>query len=109
MEGKKFDDGKIDYSLIPPKAIESIGAVFTYGANKYSPWNWTKLDSKRLYSAILRHLMENEKENLSLDSETNFFHLDHAIVSLIMYREKLLIEKEKESIDYVSLCKNFNK
>lgn len=105
MEGKKYDDLKINYSLIPHKTIEAVAAVFTYGSLKYAPWNWTKIDSVRLLSAVFRHLMENSKEPLSKDEETGFYHLDHAITSLMMYREKLIIEKNAENLNYIKKCK----
>jgi hypothetical protein len=86
MLGQKNDLGKPDYFLIPPDALEGIAKVFTYGASKYAPDNWLKVSPpSRYFSAAMRHIIASRKE--VLDPESGLRHLDHGIVSLIMYRE----------------------
>jgi len=87
----KSDQGKLRYDLIPITALEGIATVFTYGSKKYDEFNWYKsLQPTRYYAAAMRHIMEVMKGN-KIDPESNLKHIDHAIVSLIMYRE--LVEK----------------
>ena len=38
--GRKDDDGKLRYDLIPPLALEEVVRVLTFGAEKYGPNNW---------------------------------------------------------------------
>ena len=59
----KYDDGKTDYSLIPPEVIEALADQLTYGAKKYSADNWKTGSATRYYSALMRHLFEWRKGN----------------------------------------------
>ena len=42
--GKKFDGDKLRFDLIPAVAEEEIAKILTFGAKKYGPDNWQKLD-----------------------------------------------------------------
>lgn len=55
--GMKYDGEKARMSLLPFHALELVAQVMTYGARKYSPWNWTRLaDAEERYAnAMLRH------------------------------------------------------
>ena len=80
VEGVKFDDGKLAWSLLPFKALESVVDVMMYGAKKYSPDNWKKVPDpiKRYKDAMLRHVISyctGEKK----DPESGKSHLAHAI------------------------------
>ena len=44
MTGKKYDGEKPQMYLLPPKAITEVAKVLTFGASKYGPDNWRKLD-----------------------------------------------------------------
>lgn len=77
-QGVKFDTGKTALGLFPPEALESIGRVLTYGANKYAAHNWRKgMAWSRYYDALLRHLNAwNAGEDI--DPESGLPHLAHA-------------------------------
>ena len=45
--GRKFDNGKPQYSLLPPLALIEAVKVLTFGAKKYSPDNWKYVDNKK--------------------------------------------------------------
>lgn len=92
--GRKDDKSKIRYDLVPVTALEGLAKVFTFGASKYSENNWKKVTpSSRYYAAALRHIMADQQGELN-DPESGLLHLDHAITSLVMYRE-LKIEELK--------------
>lgn len=92
--GLKYDDEKLRYDLIPIEAIEGLAAVFTYGAVKYTPNGWKTVRPKdRYYAAAMRHLAEMRKGEW-LDPESGLPHIDHAITSLVMYREITLNGEE---------------
>lgn len=76
--GVKYDKDKTQLDLFPPEALEAIGQVLTYGANKYAAHNWRKgIDWSRLYGAALRHLNRwNAGEDI--DPESGLPHLAHA-------------------------------
>lgn len=56
--GRKDDSGKLRYSLIDPFAIAWLAASLSYGAVKYAPENWRKVDdaNNRYYDSLKRHL-----------------------------------------------------
>ena len=97
-QGRKFDSEKPKLYLLPPKSILEVGKVLTYGAEKYDPENWRKLDDlqNRYTSAALRHVFAHidGEEN---DEETGLSHLAHAMCCLLFKLEDELIAKsEKE-------------
>jgi uncharacterized HAD superfamily protein len=54
---KKFDDGKVMFQLIPPKAIKRVADVFTHGSHKYGKFNFrNRGEWSRYIGAIHRHL-----------------------------------------------------
>lgn len=75
--GIKHDNEKPMLALIPPRALEEEGHVWTFGAKKYGNWNWKKgLAYTRIISAMLRHtlaLMRGE----DIDSESGRHHAAH--------------------------------
>lgn len=56
-KGRKNDQNKLRYDLIPPQALEEIVKVYTMGAQKYEARNWENgIAWSRIYSAMMRHL-----------------------------------------------------
>ncbi len=96
----KYDGEKPRTDLVPPQSIMAAARAFTYGAKKYSPWNWALgMDWLRLYGATLRHLFQwlcGEKA----DSESGLSHLDHALASLMMLQchEELKLGKDDRPV-----------
>lgn len=83
-EGRKLDDGKLDYSLVPWKAMDEVVKVLMFGARKYSRDNWKNVtDARRRYlSAAYRHL-NAVAENAEKDEESGLHHAAHAICCLV--------------------------
>ena len=92
-DGLKYDDGKLQYGLIPPIATRSLAQVLTFGAAKYAPNSWqTVQDGERRYlDALYRHL-EAYRTGESTDSESGLSHLAHAITNVAFL---LHFEQEK--------------
>lgn len=76
-EGKKADDGKLPYDLLPSDAIEEIVKVLDFGAKKYAAHNWCKgMRWGRVFAAMMRHgwaWWRGEDK----DPETGLSHLAH--------------------------------
>lgn len=82
--GQKHDEGKPQYHLLPPKALEDVIKVLTYGAKKYSPEGWRNVSNgrERYFDAANRHLWA-WKAGEELDPESGLPHLAHAMANLM--------------------------
>ena len=83
--GVKYDGGKLRWNLICFKLLKPMLEVLMFGAKKYAPGNYQKVDNpeERYYEAATRHLFElqNVDGTLSInrvDSESGLPHLAHA-------------------------------
>ena len=86
-EFMKFDTDKVRYDLVPPKAIQHLAKVLTFGAKKYKPNNWrNNTDLSRYEGALLRHFEAYRMGEL-LDEETGMPHLAHALTNLVFLLE----------------------
>ena len=83
IKGIKYDDKKLDYTLLPKSALDEVVKVLMYGAKKYpEPDNWLRVpDARNRYNkACLRHMFaEVDKE--TFDKESKLYHLAHAVAS----------------------------
>ncbi|MDX5592591.1 dATP/dGTP diphosphohydrolase domain-containing protein [Pseudovibrio sp. SPO723] len=85
MSGLKDDKLKpmpalLFVSLARPLA--QVVDVLTFGARKYAPDNWSKVEKERYWDALYRHLgafHRGEKE----DPETGIHHLAHAACNIL--------------------------
>ena len=90
---RKEDTDKPRFDLIPPLAEEEIARVLTFGAQKYAPGNWRKVDDPARYvAAALRHI-NAYRSGQTHDGETELHHLAHAMCCLAFIVE---LEKEKQ-------------
>ena len=77
-EGKKYDQGKTRYDLIPAIPLELLGKVYTMGAGKYEDHDWRKgIKWSRIFAAIMRHLWAFWMGR-DIDIESGLPHLAHA-------------------------------
>lgn len=83
-EGKKYDQDKMRYDLVPFRGLDDVVRVLTYGANKYGPDNWreVKRAEERYPAAALRHLSAY-LQGEAYDPESGLPHLAHAVCSLL--------------------------
>jgi len=86
--GRKNDQSKLRYDLLPPRTLEDVVKVLTFGANKYEDNNWKKVDSSfdRYYAAAMRHL-QAFRQGEKIDNESEASHLAHAICCLVFLNE----------------------
>lgn len=57
--GTRADKGKPRIDLIPAEVILEIAKIYTHGAEKYRPHNWSEgMDYSRMYSSLQRHLLK---------------------------------------------------
>jgi len=99
-KGRKYDSEKPQLYLLPPKSLYEVGKVLTFGAEKYDPHNWRKVENlqNRYSSAAMRHILAHI-DGEDLDEETGLSHLAHAICCLMFKLEdELIVKSEKKSV-----------
>lgn len=79
-EGKKFDTGKLDWSLIDMALLEPLIPVFALGEERYGFLNWQKdfgpKYQRRFESAMKRHLKECQYNPLAInEKDGGVYHL----------------------------------
>jgi len=86
--GRKYDSDKPQYRLIPPYALEEVAKNLTYGARKYSEFNWKKVPNARdrYLDACFRHV-EAYRKGEKVDPENGYSHLAAAAVNLMFMLE----------------------
>ena len=82
--GMKFDEGKLDWGLVPWEALEDSVKVLMDGAAKYERWNWTKVANGKLryLNAAMRHLFAHARGQYR-DPESGHPHIAHVLVNMI--------------------------
>jgi hypothetical protein len=97
----KYDGGKpclyrgvIDYF---PRAIEAVGQISTFGANKYAWKGWEAVPEgfARYSDAMVRHLTQEAKGEV-LDNDSGLPHAAHAAWGALARLELFLREQEND-------------
>lgn len=94
--GTKHDSGKTPYALLPFRALDEVGMVLEFGANKYSANNWRSgFAYTRLVSAAMRHLVSwlNGEDK---DPESGLCHLAHAACCILFLLELIKTNKGED-------------
>ena len=78
-KGRKWDYDKARYDLFPWGLTEKTVDVMTFGAKKYDPNNWQKVDNgiERYFAAMMRHIIAWRNGEIN-DPESGLPHLAHA-------------------------------
>lgn len=78
-EGRKLDDGKERYDLLPFAALREVVRALGYGAGKYGDENWRKVERarRRYLAACFRHIIAWQQGETN-DPESGLHHLAHA-------------------------------
>lgn len=101
LEGRKDDQGKPRYDLIPPEIEDAIAMVLTYGAEKYDERNWEKgMNWGRPFAAMRRH-MNAWWAGEDKDPETGMSHLWHAsccLAFLVAYEARSIGNDNRNKI-----------
>ena len=94
--GRKYDDGKLRYDLIPSECMEVLARILTYGANKYEANNWQNLEDyyNRYYAANERHI-QKWRQGEDYDPESGELHLAHAFTNVCFLLWKKLKENKE--------------
>ena len=82
--GSKDDAQQARFAHLPWHAVDTIVAVLTYGARRYGPENWRKVEhaGDRYWAACQRHLSAYRGGEW-IDKESGLPHLAHAACSIV--------------------------
>jgi Domain of unknown function (DUF5664) len=84
---KKFDDGKLQWDMMPEAALEQVIKVFMLGQKKYGRWNWldnaAEVSYTRYLNAMERHF-KKFKRGQDFDEESGLPELAHLICNALM-------------------------
>ena len=103
LPGTKYDNEKLQYSLIPPYALEAVARNLTVGLRKYRERdNWKKVPNaeQRYLDALMRHLEAVRKGEI-YDSESSAEDMPHmaaVAVNALFLLEFMLNPELKEQI-----------
>lgn len=81
----KADAGKMNPLLLFKDLygpLQSVLAVLSYGAEKYTPGGWRTVEPERYQAALLRHI-NSWLSGESRDPETGLHHLSHATTNCL--------------------------
>ena len=94
-DGLKHDGGKPRCDLVPGEIIEAIGAVRTYGVQKYGKeYSYRQVEPKRYRAALMRHICAWLRNPFGVDEESGLPHLWHVACNVAF-----LLELDKETTD----------
>lgn len=82
MQGNRYNQGKLKWSLVDWESLEPLVQVLMFGANKYAAYNWQKgLKVTETMESCLRHIHSflSGEDN---DIESGLSHLGHAEANL---------------------------
>lgn len=82
--GARYNNGKVDFSLIPLSTLEDEARVWMHGEEKYARFNWMKgMNWSIPLACALRHLAAWQRGE-DIDQESGLPHLAHAMCNLRM-------------------------
>lgn len=85
VPGKKFDQGKVQWDLIPWQALEEVTKAFQFGLAKYDvdDWRHVKGYRRKYLSSTWRHVRDWMKGE-TRDPESGLHPLAHAGAGLLI-------------------------
>ena len=93
----RFNEGKLQWSLVHYKSLEPLVRVMMYGAKKYAPENWkNQMDRQQILNSMMRHvaaLIDGEQ----IDAESQELHIGHIMANAMFwqYHNEQWFPKEK--------------
>ena len=99
----RFNDGKLQWSLVDFESLEPMVKVLEFGAKKYAPNNWKKgLETTKIIESMLRHtfaLLKGENN----DPESGINHVGHIQCNAMFLAKMLQDPKWDNREDKVSM------
>jgi hypothetical protein len=88
----RYNQGKLQWSLVDYDSLEGLVNVLEYGATKYAPHNWKKgMPVTQVTESLLRHLFAFLRGE-DVDPESGCRHISHVMCNT-MFLEYIMREK----------------
>ena len=82
----RYNEGKLDWTLLDFKSLVPLVKVMTYGEKKYNRFNWQKPceDPRQHLQSAMRHLI-SLIDGEETDKESMQRHTGHIMANMMMY------------------------
>lgn len=91
-EALRYNQGKLQWSLVDFESLEGLVKVLEYGAQKYERDNWKKgMPVTKVSESLMRHLFAFLSGE-DVDPESGCRHISHVMCN-VMFIEYILREK----------------
>ncbi len=88
----RYNQGKLQWSLVDFDSLEGLVRVLEYGAAKYAPDNWKKgMPVTQVSESLMRHLFAFLRGE-DVDPESGCRHISHVMCN-VMFLEYIMREK----------------
>lgn len=100
----RYNDGKLQWSMVDFDSLEGLVRVLEYGASKYSKGNWKKgMPVTQVTESLMRHLFAFLKGE-NVDPESGCRHISHVMCNAMfleyILREKPHFDDRENSVDF---------
>jgi hypothetical protein len=93
MQALRYNQGKLEWSLVDFDSLEGLVRVLEYGKNKYARDNWKLgMPVTQVTESLMRHLFAFAKGE-DVDPESGCRHISHVLCNA-MFLEYILREKQ---------------
>lgn len=106
----RFNEGKLQWSLVDFDSFEDMVRVLEYGTKKYSKDNWkTGLKTTEIVESLLRHLFSYLRGE-DIDEESKLSHIGHIQCNtmFLSYMNKFKPEFDNRNINNNKCCGNWD-
>ena len=94
--GKRYNEGKLKWSLVSWKALEPMVQVLMFGAKKYDSWNWSKgVKYTETCESLQRH-MNAFIQGEDNDPESKLSHVGHILCNAMFLSYMFLFRKDMD-------------
>ena len=81
----RYNEGKLEWSLVDYQAFEPMVKVLMFGAKKYAPNNWKKgLELNKIMDSLMRHIVAIQSGE-DIDPESSLPHIGHIQCNVMFY------------------------
>lgn len=98
MGATRYNDGKLEWSLLDYQALTPLVEVMMYGCKKYKRDDWKKgFPKEKLIDSLLRHA-HALADGQELDPENNIHHVGGIMFNAMVYYYQYEQDKKNEKL-----------